>query len=100
MLTNTAAGKDIRYLAYADDLVLYLKLFYDLMSERAIIHTGNRKYGTLKKAIFAYNRGEGIPKKKVMAAIERDKVRTYELRSGMILVDKLDLHRALFPTTK
>lgn len=85
---------------YADDLVLHLKLFYGHVSERAVIYAGNRKYGTLKKASFAYNRGEGISRKKIMAAIERERVRTYELTNGMIIVDKLELHRALFPTTK
>lgn len=99
-LNADSACVDVVNPAYADDLVLYLKLFYDLVGERATIHTGNRKYGTLKKAVFAYNRGEGIPKKKIMAAIERDKVRTYELTGGMVLVDKIDLHRALFPAAK
>ena len=85
---------------YADDLVLYLKLRYDLVGERATIYTGNRKYGTLKRAIYAYSHDEGMPKKRIMAAIEREKVRTYELSGGMVLVDKLELHRALFPVVK
>lgn len=82
---------------YADDLTVSLKLTYDSEVERLRLSAVHRKYGTLQQAISAYRQAKQIPRKRVLAAVERSNVRTEELNNGQVLIDKLALHQALFP---
>ena len=86
--------------AYADDLVISMKVFYDVELDKICPSLGNRKYATLKQAIFAYKRAEGIPRKTVLSAIKREKLRLVDLGNEQLLLDKLELHRALYPAEK
>lgn len=83
---------------YADDLLISLKVFYDLPLDHIRPSVANRKYGTVNQAIFVYKRAESIPKKKVLAAIEdnHNHLRVIDLGNGQELIDKIKLHRVLF----
>ncbi len=81
---------------YVDDLLISLKILYDLPLNKIRPSVKNRKYATVNQAIFAYKQAESIPKKKVLAAIERGRLRVIDLGNGQELIDKIELHRALF----
>lgn len=81
---------------YVDDLIVNMRVFYDIEVNKIRPSFLNRKYATVKQAIFAYKRLEGIPRKQVLAAIERGKMRVIELGNEQELIDKIELHRNLF----
>ncbi|MBM6897844.1 hypothetical protein H9X86_10850 [Pseudoflavonifractor capillosus] len=80
---------------YADDLVVFLKVSYEVGLDSIRLSGLNRKYGTQKKAIYAYKKSVAKTRKEVIAAIAKSKMMTIELPNGQILVDKPLLHRSL-----
>lgn len=83
---------------YVDDLIVCMRVLYDTELDKIRPSLLNRKYATIKQAIFAYKRSEGISKKFVISAIEKQKLRTVDLGNDQVLIDKIALHRALYPT--
>ena len=81
---------------YEDDLVVFLKVYYEVGLESIRLSGLNRKYGTQKKAIYAYKKSVAKPRKEVIAAISKSKMITIERPNGQILVDKPLLHRTLY----
>lgn len=85
---------------YVDDILIALKVFYDLPLDKIRPSVKNRKYGTVNRAIFAYKRAESIPKKRIMAIINKGLLRVVDLGNGQEMIDKIELHRALFPLSE
>lgn len=83
---------------YMDDLIVNMKVFYDIELDKIRPSLLNRKYATIKQAMFAYKHSEGISKKRIMSAIQNQKLRTVALENGQVLIDKIALHRALYPS--
>lgn len=83
---------------YIDDLIVGMKVLHDVELDKIHLSTLNRKYTTIKQAAFVYKRAESIQKKRIMAAIRNQKLRTVTLENGQVLIDKRALHRALYPS--
>lgn len=84
---------------YVDDLIICMRVLYDVELDRIRPSLSNRKYATLKQAIFAFNRSDGIPKRRIISAIEKNNLRTVALENDQVLIDKISLHRALYPSS-
>ena len=85
--------------AYVDDLLAAFQIACGYSLSKDLPTSANRKYGALSNAIFAYERSENIRKKTVMKAIQDSGLPIYDVFNGKLLVDKLALHRVLFPGT-
>lgn len=83
---------------YVDDLIVSMRVLYDVELDKIRPSLLNRKYATIKQAIFAYKRSEGISRKLIISAIQKQKLRTVALENGQVLIDKIALHRALYPS--
>lgn len=81
---------------YVDDLIVSMRVLYDIELDKIHPSLLNRKYATIKQALFAYQRSEGISKKFVVSAIQKQKLRTISLENGQVLIDKIALHKALY----
>jgi hypothetical protein len=81
---------------YVDDLIVSMRVLYDVELDKIHPSALNRKYSTIKQAVFAYKRSEGIPKKVIISAIQDKKLHTVTLENGEVLIDKIALHRALY----
>lgn len=81
---------------YVDDLIVSMRVLYDVELDKIRPSLLNRKYATIKQATFAYQRSEGIPRKLVISAIQNQKLRTVGLDNGQVLIDKIALHKALY----
>lgn len=82
---------------YIDDLIISMKVLYDVEIDKIRPSKLNRKYATDKRAIFAYNYSEGIPIKVIKSAIQNQELHAVVLANGQVLIDKIALHRALYP---
>ena len=82
-------------IAYIDDLLLAIMIFYDLPLNTARTTKANRKYATIKQACFAYQKLESWPKKKILSVIENSKLRIIDMDLERSLIDKIELERAL-----
>lgn len=78
------------------DLIVSMRVLYDIELDKIHPSLLNRKYATIKQALFAYQRSEGISKKFVVSAIQKQKLRTISLENGQVLIDKIALHKALY----
>lgn len=83
---------------YVDDLIISMRVLYDVELDKIRPSLLNRKYATIKQAIFTYKRSENIPRKLIISAIQNKKLRTVALENGQVLIDKIALHRALYPS--
>lgn len=83
---------------YVDDLIVNMRVLYDVELDKIHPSLLNRKYATIKQSIFAYQRSEKIPRKRILLAIQSQKLRTIALENGQVLIDKIALHRALYPS--
>lgn len=81
---------------YVDDLIISMRILYDVELDKIHPSVLNRKYATIKQATFAYKKSEGIPRKSVLSAIKGSKMRTVVLTNGQVLIDKIMLHKALY----
>lgn len=81
---------------YVDDLIVSMRVFYDIELDKIRPSALNRKYTTIKQATFAYKKSEGIPRKSVLSAIKNSKMRTVALDNGQVLIDKIMLHKTLY----
>ena len=100
-LNHKKVGADSAYFdcidpSYADDVIIELKVFYDLALDKIRPSLVNRKFATLKQAIFAYKTSDNISRKKILSTIESSKMRTIDLGNEHILIDKIALHKALY----
>ena len=75
-----------------------MRVLYDVELDKIHPSLLNRKYATIKQSIFAYQRSEKIPRKRILLAIQSQKLRTVALENGQVLIDKIALHRALYPS--
>ena len=75
---------------YADDLVIALRVHFDYDLDKIHISSANRKYTTLKQAVFAYKH-EGVKRKDILAAIKEAQIKTVDLLNGQTLIDKVML---------
>lgn len=83
---------------YVDDLITSMRILYDIELDKIRPSALNRKYTTIKQATFAYKKSEGISRKSVLSAIKDSKMRTVVLTNGQVLIDKIMLHKALYPS--
>lgn len=83
---------------YIDDLIVSMRVLYDVEIDKIRPSVLNRKYATTRQAIFAYQRTEGIPRKRIISAVQNQEFRTVDLGNGQELIDKIALHRALYPS--
>lgn len=82
---------------YVDDLIISMRVLYDIELDKIRPSVLNRKYTTIKQAVFAYKKSEEISRKSVLSAIKGSKMRTVVLTNGQVLIDKIMLHKALYP---
>lgn len=83
---------------YIDDLIVSMRVLYDVELDKIRPSMLHRKYATIKQAVFAYKRSDGIPRKLIASAIQKQKLRTVALDNSQVLIDKIALHRALYPS--
>lgn len=74
-----------------------MRVLYDIELDKIRPSVLNRKYTTIKQAAFAYKKSEEISRKFVLSAIKDSKMRTVVLTNGQVLIDKIMLHKALYP---
>ena len=75
-----------------------MRVLYNVEIDKIRPSVLNRKYATTRQAIFAYQRAEGIPRKRIISAVQNQEFRTVDLGNGQELIDKIALHRALYPS--
>lgn len=80
---------------YVDDLLLATMIYYDLPLDSMRTTKANRKYATIRQACFAYQKSESWSKKKILKAIESNKLRVIDMDLERSLIDKIELDRAL-----
>lgn len=81
---------------YIDDIVVYFRILYDVELDKIHLSNSNRKYATVKQAIYAYSRTEGITSKQIMLILDNHRLRTVPIKYDQVLIDKLALAKALY----
>lgn len=85
---------------YIDDLVVHMRILYDIEIEKIHPTNLNRKYATVKQAVYAYSRSGSFTSKQIMSVIEKHSLRTVSINHGQMLIDKIALGKALYHKNK
>ena len=81
----------------AADLVIALRLKFDVAVSKIRPDKRNRKYTSVGLSVRAYRGRYQISKRKLMAIIEKNHIPLVDITDGWVLVDKIDLWRAISP---
>ena len=80
---------------YVDDLLIAIKIFYDLSLSNVRPCKSNRKYATVQQACYAYRHSDSVSKKAVLSAIKDNHLRLYEIDAERNLIDKIQLEKVI-----